>query len=150
MIRIQTKAYGPLEVDERQILHFPEGLLGFEKFKDYALLDAAQKPFFYLQSMDISELAFVLIPAGKPSTTCWLSWRPGRNSMLILSRRLGERIVIGDDVVISVVEVRGDQVKLGIEAPKNVKVYRQEVFDSIQQENLRAAESPLDLPDLGL
>lgn len=61
MIRIQTKAYGPLDVDERQILHFPEGLLGFEKFKDYALLDAAQKPFFYLQSMDVSELAFVLI-----------------------------------------------------------------------------------------
>jgi carbon storage regulator len=70
--------------------------------------------------------------------------------MLILSRRLGERIVIGEDVVISVVEVRGDQVKLGIEAPRNVKVYRQEVFDSIQQENLRAAESPLKLPDLGL
>ncbi len=61
MIRIQTKAYGPLDVDERQILHFPDGLLGFEKFKDYALLDAAQKPFFYLQSMDVSELAFVLI-----------------------------------------------------------------------------------------
>ncbi|NLJ45718.1 MAG: carbon storage regulator CsrA [Treponema sp.] len=70
--------------------------------------------------------------------------------MLILSRRLGERIVIGEDVVISIVEVRGDQVKLGIEAPRNVKVYRQEVFDSIQQENLRAAESPLELPDLGL
>ena len=61
MIRIQTKAYGSLEVDERQVLHFPYGLLGFEKFKDYALLDAPQKPFFYLQSMDISELAFVLI-----------------------------------------------------------------------------------------
>ncbi len=61
MIRIQTKAYGPLDVDERQILRFPEGLLGFEKFKDYALLDAAQKPFFYLQSMEVSELAFVLI-----------------------------------------------------------------------------------------
>ncbi len=61
MIRVQTKAYGSLEVDERQILHFPDGLLGFEKFKDYALLDAAQKPFFYLQSLDISELAFVLI-----------------------------------------------------------------------------------------
>lgn len=70
--------------------------------------------------------------------------------MLILSRRLGERIVIGEDVVISIVEVRGDQVKLGIEAPRNVKVYRQEVFDSIQQENLRAAESPLELPDLGI
>lgn len=61
MIRVQTKAYGSLEVDERQILHFPDGLLGFEKFKDYALLDAAQKPFFFLQSLDISELAFVLI-----------------------------------------------------------------------------------------
>ncbi len=70
--------------------------------------------------------------------------------MLILSRRLGERIVIGEDVVISVVEVRGDQVKLGIDAPRNVKVYRQEVFDSIQQENVRAAESPLKLPDLGI
>ena len=44
--------------------------------------------------------------------------------MLILSRRVNEKIVIGEDVVISVVEVRGDQVKLGIEAPRNVKVFR--------------------------
>ena len=70
--------------------------------------------------------------------------------MLILTRKLGERIVIGEDVVISVVEVRGDQVKLGIDAPRNVKVFRQEVFNSIQQENQRAAESLLDLPDLGI
>jgi carbon storage regulator len=70
--------------------------------------------------------------------------------MLILSRKIGERIIIGDDVVISIVEVRGDQVKLGIEAPRNVKVFRQEVFNSIQQENQRAAESPLNLPDLGI
>jgi len=61
MIHVQTKAYGQIDVDERQILHFSDGLLGFEKFKDYALLDAPQKPFFYLQSMDISELAFILI-----------------------------------------------------------------------------------------
>lgn len=70
--------------------------------------------------------------------------------MLILTRKIGERIVIGEDVVVSVVEVRGDQVKLGIDAPRNVKVFRQEVFNCIQQENLRAAESPLDLPDLGI
>jgi len=61
MIRVQTKAYGPIDVDERQLLHFPDGLLGFEKFRDYALLDARQKPFFYLQSLDVSELAFILI-----------------------------------------------------------------------------------------
>jgi carbon storage regulator len=66
--------------------------------------------------------------------------------MLILSRRVNEKIVIGDDVVISVVEVRGDQVKLGIEAPRNVKVFRQEVFDAIQEENRRAAASPSQLP----
>jgi carbon storage regulator len=66
--------------------------------------------------------------------------------MLILSRRVNEKIVIGDDVVISVVEVRGDQVKLGIEAPRNVKVFRQEVFDAIQEENRRAAASPPQLP----
>jgi flagellar assembly factor FliW len=61
MIRVKTKAFGLIDVDERQILHFPDGLLGFEKFRDYALLDARQKPFFYLQSLDVSELAFVLI-----------------------------------------------------------------------------------------
>jgi carbon storage regulator len=72
--------------------------------------------------------------------------------MLILSRRVNEKIVIGEDVVISVVEVRGDQVKLGIEAPRNVKVFRQEVFDAIQEENKKAAAAAgaqlplLDIP----
>jgi len=61
--------------------------------------------------------------------------------MLILSRRINEKIVIGDDIVISVVEVRGDQVKLGIEAPQSVKVFRQEVYDAIQEENRKAAAS---------
>ena len=72
--------------------------------------------------------------------------------MLILSRRVNEKIVIGDDIVVSVVEVRGDQVKLGIDAPRNVKVFRQEVFDAIQEENKKAAAAsglqlpPLDIP----
>jgi carbon storage regulator len=72
--------------------------------------------------------------------------------MLILSRRVNEKIVIGDDIVVSVVEVRGDQVKLGIEAPRNVKVFRQEVFDAIQEENKKAAAAAgaqlplLDIP----
>ncbi|HUW41479.1 MAG TPA: carbon storage regulator CsrA [Rectinemataceae bacterium] len=67
--------------------------------------------------------------------------------MLILSRRVNERIVIGDNIVVSVVEVRGDQVKLGIEAPREVKVFRQEVYDAIQEENRRAAAaSGMQLP----
>ena len=61
--------------------------------------------------------------------------------MLILSRRVNEKIVIGDDIVISVVEVRGDQVKLGIEAPQSVKVFREEVYIAIQDENRKAAAS---------
>lgn len=75
--------------------------------------------------------------------------------MLILSRRINEKIVIGENITVSVIEVRGDQVKLGIEAPKTVKVFRQEVFDAIQGENRRAAaassgELPvIDLPGLG-
>jgi len=69
--------------------------------------------------------------------------------VLILSRRLNEKIVIGDDIVISVVEVRGDQVKLGIEAPRNVKVFREEVFVAIQEENRRAAASAgVSLPNI--
>ncbi len=59
--------------------------------------------------------------------------------MLILSRKTNERIIIGEDIEIAVVDIRGDQVKIGIVAPKNVKVYRQEVFDAIQEENRKAA-----------
>ncbi len=60
-MRVKTKAYGEIDTDERQHVLFPAGLLGFEKFKDYVLLDAPQKPFFYLQSIDVPELAFILI-----------------------------------------------------------------------------------------
>jgi carbon storage regulator len=75
--------------------------------------------------------------------------------MLILSRRVNEKIVIGENVVVSIIEVRGDQVKIGIEAPKTVKVFRQEVFDAIQGENRRAAAASagnlpvIDLAGLG-
>ncbi|MBP7264944.1 MAG: carbon storage regulator CsrA [Spirochaetia bacterium] len=68
--------------------------------------------------------------------------------MLILTRRLNEKVVIGDGIVVSVVEIRGDQVKLGIEAPRSVKVFRQEVFEAIQEENRQAAESGMNLPPL--
>jgi len=60
-MRVKTKAYGEIDADERQLVSFPAGLLGFEQFKDYILLDAPQKPFFYLQSIDVPDLAFILI-----------------------------------------------------------------------------------------
>jgi carbon storage regulator len=66
--------------------------------------------------------------------------------MLILSRKVDERIMIGDKIELSIVEIRGDQVKVGIDAPKEVKVYRQEVYVAIQKENLAAAQSNVDLP----
>lgn len=66
--------------------------------------------------------------------------------MLILSRKLNEKVVIGDGIVVSIMEIRGDQIKLGIDAPKSVKVFRQEVYDAIQAENRLAAESTLALP----
>ncbi len=68
--------------------------------------------------------------------------------MLILARRLNEQIVIGDDIRVSVVDIRGDQVKLGIEAPKSVKVYRQEVYEAIQEENRQAARSSTSIPSI--
>ena len=54
--------------------------------------------------------------------------------MLVLTRRVNERIVIGDDVTVTVLEVRGDQVRLGIEAPRDVKVFREEVLQRDEQE----------------
>ena len=59
--------------------------------------------------------------------------------MLVLTRKLGENIRIGDTVKITVLEVRSGQVKLGIEAPPEVKVHREEIYARIQEENRRAA-----------
>ena len=62
--------------------------------------------------------------------------------MLVLSRKRDERIVIGDNIVITVVEVRGDKVRLGIEAPSEVPVHRQEVLDAMK----RASGTPQQNP----
>jgi len=66
--------------------------------------------------------------------------------MLILSRKVNEKIVIGDNISVSVIEIRGDQVRIGVDAPKTVKVFRQEVFDAIKAENQAAAGSKTALP----
>lgn len=59
--------------------------------------------------------------------------------MLVLSRQRDESIIIGDNVVITVVDVRGDKVKLGIEAPKEIPVHRREVYEAILRENHQAS-----------
>ena len=69
--------------------------------------------------------------------------------MLILTRKSGESITIGDDVKITVVEVKGKQVRIGIDAPRSYMIHRVEVYLSIQEENRRAAkESPLSIAGL--
>jgi carbon storage regulator len=65
--------------------------------------------------------------------------------MLVLSRRKDETIMIGDDVEITVVDIRGDTVRLGIQAPKSVSVHRKEIYDAIQAENIAAAAE--SIPD---
>ncbi|MDR3124029.1 MAG: carbon storage regulator CsrA [Treponema sp.] len=68
--------------------------------------------------------------------------------MLILSRKINEKIIIGDDISVSIIEIRGDQVRVGVDAPKTVKVFRQEVFDAIKAENKAAADSSPVFPEL--
>ncbi len=60
--------------------------------------------------------------------------------MLILTRKIGESIVVGDHIRVVVVEVKGRQVRLGVEAPDDTKIYRGEIFDRIQKENSRASQ----------
>jgi carbon storage regulator len=60
--------------------------------------------------------------------------------MLVLTRKTGEAIQIGEDIEISVVSVKGDQVKLGINAPKNVEIHRKEIYLTIQDENAEASK----------
>ncbi|HMI30381.1 MAG TPA: carbon storage regulator CsrA [Candidatus Limnocylindrales bacterium] len=67
--------------------------------------------------------------------------------MLLLTRKLGENIRIGDDVKITIVEVKGNHVKLGIDAPPSVKVHREEIYERIQEENRKAAQALKDSTD---
>ncbi len=69
--------------------------------------------------------------------------------MLVLSRQRDETIMIGDDIEITIVDIRGDKVRVGINAPKEISVHRKEVYDAIQQENRRAAMiKPEDISDV--
>ena len=70
--------------------------------------------------------------------------------MLVLSRQVDETIMIGDDIEVTVVDIRGDKVRLGITAPKEIAVHRKEVYEAIKRENRAAAQvKPEDLPNLG-
>src|SRR3712207_1556723 len=70
--------------------------------------------------------------------------------MLVLSRQRDETIMIGDDIEVTVVDIRGDKVRLGITAPREISVHRKEVYDAIRRENRAAAQvKPEDLSGLG-
>ena len=64
--------------------------------------------------------------------------------MLVLSRKKDEKIIIGDKITIMVIEIRGDKVRLGIDAPKDVTVHRQEVYEAIKRERDHESGLPLD------
>lgn len=65
--------------------------------------------------------------------------------MLVLTRKLNESIMIGDDIEITILSVEGEQIKLGINAPKNVDIHRKEIYLSIQQENNEASKTETNL-----
>lgn len=70
--------------------------------------------------------------------------------MLVLSRQRDESIIIGDTIVVTIVDIRGDKVRLGIDAPTEIPVHRREVYEAIQRENLRASQlEPSDTRELG-
>jgi carbon storage regulator len=70
--------------------------------------------------------------------------------MLVLSRQRDESIIIGDNIVITIVDIQGDKVRLGINAPTEIPVHRQEVYEAIQRENLRAGRlEPKDVRNVG-
>lgn len=65
--------------------------------------------------------------------------------MLALTRKAGQSIVIGDQIEVIIVEIKGDQVRMGIKAPRDISIYRQEIYEEIQHEN-RAAANSVKLP----
>jgi carbon storage regulator len=70
--------------------------------------------------------------------------------MLVLSRQRDESIIIGDNIVVTIVDIRGDKVRLGINAPTEIPVHRQEVYEAIQRENVRSSKlDPKDAQAVG-
>src|SRR5438876_11024814 len=75
---------------------------------------------------------------------------PEGAQMLVLSRQRDETIMIGDDIEVTVVDIRGDKVRLGINAPREISVHRKEVYDAIRRENRAAAQvKPEDVSGVG-
>jgi carbon storage regulator len=68
--------------------------------------------------------------------------------MLVLTRKLGETIAIDDHIKITVVQIKGKQVRLGIQAPKETKIHREEVYSQIQDQNKVAGSAPTNLEDV--
>ncbi len=64
--------------------------------------------------------------------------------MLILTRRIGETLMVGDDVIVTILGVKGNQVRIGVNAPKEVAVHREEIYQRIQKEQDGGSESPED------
>jgi len=64
--------------------------------------------------------------------------------MLVLARKINESIMIGDDIEIVVIDIKGDQIKLGIKAPRRISVHRKEIYDEIQSENIAAMRSDMN------
>lgn len=68
--------------------------------------------------------------------------------MLALARKINQSIVIGNDIEITLLEIKGDQIKIGINAPKSVPIYRKEIYEQIQDENKKAAQTDVDVQSL--
>ena len=73
--------------------------------------------------------------------------------MLVLSRKKDQTLVIGDDIEITVIDIQGDQIRLGVDAPRHVKIFRKELYQEIQEENRKAAKAassvtPAELSDM--
>ncbi len=68
--------------------------------------------------------------------------------MLVLTRKVGESIIIGDNIEITVIETKGDQIKLGIKAPKDIDIHRKEIYEAIRNENQQAITQTININQL--
>jgi carbon storage regulator CsrA len=145
-MKLKNKQFGEVEYTPENVLKFKNGLFGFEELKSYLLIKTDNDLFFWLNSTDQHEVAFPLIGL-RLIDDSYPQKEDTEAFGIVLNRKNGEEIKIGNDITIRIISAQDGNTKLGIEAPHDVAILRGELYENIKESVIKASvESKQAIP----